>query len=275
MKKALALLTFVVLLGQAQLVPADIVVAPGDNAAVEGEISNFYPFAIDIDDPDNDLFNANPLTSQRYQQVYAGSLFGGYTAPLAIERISFRPDSVYGGAFTATLPNIQISLSTTPRTMAELTDVFAENVGSDETIIVNGALTLSSSFTGPAGGPMDFDIHIDLATPFNYDPSLGNLVMDVWNYKGVVDDPPLSMVFDAEWKNPDIYRIYTGYSVSAGGYLDTVNDSTGLFAPGAMGLVTQFTFTPAGVEPVPVPGAALLGVLGLSCAGWRLRRRQA
>jgi len=30
-----------------------------------------------------------------------------------------------------------------------------------------------------------------------------------------------------------------------------------------------------GVQPVPVPGAALLGVLGLSVAGWRLRRKTA
>jgi hypothetical protein len=245
-----------------------MIVAPGANAAGEGSISNFYPFAIDIDDPGNPQFNANPLTSQRYQQVYASSLFGAYASPLSIQRISFRPDQALGGAFTATLSDIQINLSTTRQTMAELTNRFADNVGSDDTIVVNrSSLTLSSSFTGPAGGPKDFDIHVDLDTPFLYDPSQGNLLMDVRNYGGVDGDPPLTMVFDAEWMDEDIYRIYSCHPSLAG-----VDDEFAWFDPGAMGLVTQFTFTSSDVVPIPVPGAALLGVVGLSCAGWRMRR---
>ncbi len=270
MKRITLLLAVALLLGQAQLVRADVIVAPGAQAASEGSISNYYPFAIDIYDPANPLFNANPLTSQRYQQAYDQSLFAGYAGPLSLERISFRPDAVYGGVFSATLPNIQISLSTTPRAMDELTSVFADNVGSDDTIIVNGSLTLSSSFTGPAGGPKDFDVHIDLATPFVYDPTQGNLLLDVRNYAGVDGDPPLSMVFDAEWGNPEIYRLYTGYPS-----LDGVNDATSLSAPGPMGLVTQFTFTPTptGVPTIPAPGAVVLSLVGLSCLGcWRRRR---
>jgi hypothetical protein len=277
MKRVVFLLAAVVLVGQAQLVLADMIVAPGANATNEGNSLNYYPFAINIDDPEDPLFNANPLKSQRYQQVYASSLFGGYTTPLSIERISFRPNSDYnyGGAFSATLSDIQINLSTTPWTMDELTSEFAHNVGADDTPVVDrGPLTLSSSFTGPTGGPKDFDIHIDLDTPFVYDPTLGNLVMDVRNYGGV-DGNPLTMIFDAEVGNLEIYRIYTRYWV--GGTLDGVNLDTAQDAPGAMGLVTQFTFTPTDddVVPIPLPGAALLGVVGLGCAGWRLRRRTA
>ncbi len=268
MKSLWRTLVLIVILTQMHAVWADVVVAPRANEAVEGSISNFYPFAIDIDDPADPLFNANPLTSQRYQQAYDSAVFEGFSGPLAISRISFRPNLESGGAFSATLEDIRISLSTTPLAMGELTTTFADNLGGDEQVFVDGPLTLSSSFTGPAGGPKDFDIHINLSTPFLYDPSQGNLLMDVRNYAGVEGDPPLAMVFDAEWTDSDIYRLYTTYPT-----LDGVDEAEATFLPGAMGLVTQFTFTPMNEAPtVPAPGAILLGTFGASLVGW-LRRR--
>jgi len=48
--------------------------------------------------------------------------------------------------------------------------VFANNVGADDTIVYGGLtgapLSLSSSFTGPAGQPKAFDIFINPTTPF-------------------------------------------------------------------------------------------------------------
>ena len=85
--------------------------------------------------------------NHRSQQVYAGSQFG--TGVVAVTQIRFRPDYYYGNAFTATVSNIQINLSTTPRNPDGLSTTFAQNVGIDDTVVFNGALTISSQFTGP------------------------------------------------------------------------------------------------------------------------------
>ena len=263
MKRTGLLLVLAVVLCQTQFILAEVVVAPGAQAVTEGSISNFYPFGMDSTNP----LNQGALVSQRYQQAYDASLFSGYTAPLTISRIAFRPDIEYGSAFTTTLLDIQINMSTTPLALGSLTGVFANNLGSDDMVVVNrGTLTLSSGFTGPAGGPMDFDIFIDLDTPFTYDPTAGNLLMDVRNYLGQAD-PSIFPVFDAEF-SPEIWRAWT-----TNPDVDGVNSpSTSYF--GAMGLVTQFTFTQSeDALVIPAPPAVFLGLLGAVVVTWAHKRR--
>src|SRR5206468_10261941 len=62
------------------------VVVPNSARTTEGDINNSYPFNIT-------LFG---LSSQRYQQVYAASQFGGGGL---ITQIIFRPDATFGEAF--------------------------------------------------------------------------------------------------------------------------------------------------------------------------------
>ena len=50
---------------------------------------------------------------------------------------------------------------------------FNDNTGTNPESVV-GAVTLFSTFTGPDGGPKDFDIIIPLNHPFTYNPA-GNL----------------------------------------------------------------------------------------------------
>jgi hypothetical protein len=121
-------------------------------------------------------------TAHRSQQVYGSVEFPQH--PMLIHELRFRPDSVYGGAFTATVANIQINLSTTRRIPDALSATFAENVGADDTVVYQGALTVSSAFTGPSGGPKDFDIIVRLQRPYLYDPARGNLVIDTRNFSG-------------------------------------------------------------------------------------------
>jgi len=218
------------------------VVVPNSARTTEGNSNNGYPF---------DLSEVG-LTSQRYQQVYAASQFGGGGL---ITQIVFRPDATFGHAFTSMLSDIQIDLSTTSAADDGLSSIYANNVGADDTVVfARGPLTLSSAFTGPPDGPKDFDIIITLSHPFLYNPALGNLLLDVRNFGGGI-----TTFFDAVSTTGDgVSRLFN----------QNVNNTTGTTDTG--GLVTGFNI-------VPEPGsAALLLVGGGTLLAWfgGCRRRQ-
>lgn len=231
------------------LAHAQSVVVPNNKAAVEGNTDNAWPFNI----------SHFGLSSQRYQQVYDKSQFAALSGPETITAILFRPDYAFGSAFSSTLPSIQIDLSTTSKTPDGLGTTFASNVGADDTVVFNGPLSLSSAFTGPAGGPKDFDIVINLMTPFLYDPTMGNLLLDVHNFSG-----GFTAQFDADSTVGDsVSRVYT--------YASGVGAANADFAD-SIGLVTKFQFA----SPVPEPGSlALLATGGLPLLGLLRRRRMA
>jgi hypothetical protein len=151
----------------------DSVTIPSAAQAGEGNSDNQFPF------------NGNPI---RYQQVILASEFFSASEfppePRMITRIAMRPDAATGAAFSETLSNVQINLSTTPKAPGSLSENFADNIGSDEVVVYSGELPLSSACSGPDGGPKDFDIIITLKTPFLYDPRAGNLLLDVRNFFG-------------------------------------------------------------------------------------------
>jgi len=220
---------------------AGTVVAPAGTATVEGNINNVSPFGIGVA-----LF-----PSQRYQQVYSSAAFFGV---FEITDIAFRPDFEFGAAFSTTLANVQIDLSTTSAAVGALSFTFANNVGADDTVVASGPLSLSSSFTGPAGGPKNFDILIHLKTPFLYNPANGNLLMDVRNFSGGT-----TTFFDAV-NTPGggtVSRLYTDQTGS-------VNSATAN-GSGPQGLVTEFLSIP---EPASI---ALLLSGGLALAAFAQR----
>jgi len=226
---------------------AQNVVVPNVSQNTEGNYNNGFPFNV------GDF----GFTTQRYQQVYASSQFSSITSPTFITAITFRPDGDSGNSFSQTITNIQINLSTTSAGVGSLSFTFADNVGGNDAVVHSGALSISSSFTG--GNPRDFDIVINLQTPFLYDPSAGNLLMDVRNFSGEI-----TTQFDASDDTGTMSRLFTASS-GVNSLVGDIDDESGL--------VTQFTFA-----AVPVPTTWALMGLAISGAGgllWKQRRAAA
>jgi hypothetical protein len=201
----------------AQIIPT--VVAPSGASNTEGNGSNAFPFGI----------AGSGLSRQRYQQLYDASLFAGI-GPGFITQLVFRPDAS-ASPFSCTLPAMQINLSTTQQDDHLLFN-FAKNIGPDNTVVFDrGSLTLSTDFTGPPGGPKDFDLVIDLTTPFFYDPSQGNLLLEIWNYGGG-NCPSFDSVIDT---GDEVVRVFTTKRL----------DNRPATWRDTYGLVTGFTIVPA------------------------------
>jgi len=213
----------ILLLAGAEL-HADTVVVPSTRKTTEGNAENFFPWDL------GDL----GLNSQRYQQVYAASEFTSFGGPIRVTEIAFRPDAFFGNAFQTTMPGVEIHLSTTSKAPDGLSTTFASNIGADDTLVFSGSLQLSSSFTGPLDGPKAFDVRIVLTTPFVYDPTAGNLLLDLRNLMGGT-----TSILDAEMKFGDTTSRVYSFKVP-----ESVLDATGfLGGTTSVGLVTEFTAT--------------------------------
>jgi hypothetical protein len=120
----------------------------------------------------------------RTQQVYESQLFANFGGPRLITALDLRtfpgagPSLFFGNTVTAS--NIFITLSTTQfgDEGNTLSATFADNIGGDATEVYSGGLTLTTTANGNL--PVSpFDYTITFQTPFQYDPALGNLLIDV------------------------------------------------------------------------------------------------
>jgi hypothetical protein len=150
--------------------------------------------------------------STRYQQAYAANQFNG-AAPLLIRSISFLGGQGILGASTYTF-----SLSTITTGIDNLsTTNFNANRGADN------ALLASVNLSGPAPATLT----IEGATPFLYDPSSGNLLLDI-----VVSPGVAQFAQGASYQSRlNAFGIMSRYHNFGGGFI-------------GFGLITQFEFAP-------------------------------
>lgn len=120
------------------------------------------------------VFDNFPSNGSRFQTLYASSLFPN-SGPIYITQIAYRPKSP--GAFNFSLPNYKMTLSTTTKNDDGLENTFANNVGTDASIVASGPIEFASQ--GVIDGISNFDIVFNLAKPFIYDPAKGNLLVDM------------------------------------------------------------------------------------------------
>ncbi|MBD2093592.1 hypothetical protein H6F90_00285 [Trichocoleus sp. FACHB-591] len=178
----------------------------------------------------------------RYQQVYDASLFSG---PANIDAISFF--SSYSQAVDPA--NYTFSFSTTNKLVNELSSIFAENTGADSKTFFSGAL----------GGPIGIEKLTISGGSFFYDPSKGNLLLDVAK---AGSNNNFSAWFDYRSDFDKFSRVFSFEQSNEG----STNSN--------YGLVTEFTTSkPQQSESVPEPGMigslSLLG-LGMIASGKKL-----
>jgi hypothetical protein len=175
-----------------------------------------------------------------YQQVYNAGQFSG---PITITGLEFFNTQVDFGATSMNDGNWTVSMSTTSADWNTLNPNFTSNIGANNTQVFNGDLVQPWTFGDT--------LTINFSTPFTYDPSKGNLLMDVMVSGATDAGGPI--YFDTNGYNNGNFngntflgRVYTTNNVNAG-----------------YGLVTGFV---TGAS-VPEPSFLLLVGMGLGLAG--------
>jgi hypothetical protein len=190
-------------------------------------------------------------TSIEYQQVYAAWAFSG---PINIRSLGFFFASQFGGNPAILSGNYKISFSTASTTYTPvdiLSPNLADNIGTPLQTFYSGT---SISGMSPNGS---LEYTINGTTPYLYDPSQGNLLMDIYVTNQADEPDPFTQgSMQADRSGEVMSRAYAIANLGNG--RDTI------------GLVTQFNPTP---EPASLTLLSL-GALSLVGYGWR-RRKQA
>jgi hypothetical protein len=143
-----------------------------------------------------------------------------------LTQFAYRPDTIPGQSGPRSF-TLRIYASTTSRSVNGLSTTFAENLGTNNTLVFDGTVNVATGNLPGPGNTRQFDYVFAFTTPFLYDPAAGNLVLDLQ-----IEASGSALTFDTVSGDPSIGRVInTGSS--------TATTGTFLFSH-----PTQFTFEP-------------------------------
>jgi hypothetical protein len=241
------------LLGVASVSPvaAETLVSPAIYENSDGGGSTPFPFAVSV-------FSNLPF---RHQQVYAATEFTGIQEPITITELRFRIDQLNGDRNeTDPDPDVQVLLSVTSKAPDMLATgssaALDSNIGTGQALVFDGILEWDPCGAGNCPLP-PFDLVIPLSPGYVYDPTAGNLLLEVYN----VATEFQSQFFDAATAVDGVSTVRE--------VIDADDMVTHLWPTdsASAGLVTQFEYF------VPEAGATLSACAALlALAGARRRR---
>jgi len=166
---------------------AQVVVVPNAQATVDGNGSA--------------TSTAGPA-SVRWLQIHDASQFGALSGPSFLTKFAYRPDRILDQSGPRSL-TLRIYASTTSRSAAGPSTTFAENIGTNNTLVFDGTVNLTTGNLPGPGNTRQFDYVFPFTTPFLYDPAAGNLVLDLqivadgeaFTQDTVSGDPAIGRVF--------------------------------------------------------------------------------
>lgn len=199
--------------------------------------------AIDIGNADS--LNGLPfetVTSGTYQQIYASTDFG--SSPVTLNGVTFFGQA--GSTITSATYSIDVSTTTSALGYFALYTPGANN---------------AQVFSGTLNGPLtNGAFTIPFAQTFNYNPSAGNLLLQI-SISGAPSNPG----------GLGLYTMSNGGSLFSRAY--DVNDGpTNINFADSTGLVTQFDTPAAASTATPEPGTLLL--IGIGLVGGALARKR-
>lgn len=148
--------------------------------------------------------------------------------------------------------DVEYWISTTTADSSTLSTNFASNHGPDKTLVHSGTYIYHLLGGSSTTGPRDFAPAMKFQTPFYYDPSKGNLLIEQVYRSNITNSPTIDVVST------------TGFAVVSGGF--DINASSG----------TRLRNLPsAQFEFVPEPSSGLMASIGAACLAAFWRRRAA
>jgi len=216
---------------------------PNGTATRAGNTSNAFPWGSD----------AAGWPGLRLMAVYGSVNFTAatppITVPIVISRLKWRVQDGTQSWSGGTFATASVSLSTAAVSWSSVTTNFATNHGPDLTLAYQGPVTVVGGTSNGVGVVPPYVVDIHLTTPFVYDPSHGDLVIDV-DYPGFTNftgGAPGQM--DVEGTGSNSSRIY------ASSFYPAANGTTVNHGP-----VVE-------LEYLPASGYASFTTYGQGCGG--------
>ena len=203
-----------------------------------------FPFGTDV------TSTTNYQSGATYQQIYSSQEFT--SSPILITQVAFSTSSSISDATSASLA-LDVHLGVAATSAANPSATFSMNRGANYQDVFSRTLTFTPALNNT------FDMGISLSSPFFYNPSMGDLLLDIQ----ITQAPRITgsaLYFGGDSSDTD-NRIFSASPSTTG----RVDFNT---------LATQFTFSPQATT-TPEPSSLFLLITGISAMAFVRGRSRA